>query len=213
MHHLEAEVDVLHMDAKERADEQVVGERVDDALGALARAIEAEGADHVRLEVLHQVQRPLQLLQVEGQVDVRVHHDVLGGRGQAGAHGAAELEVDRVCDEAELGDARGELLADLLGPIRGRVVDDDDFEIIGQPWKHFHGAHDRALDVILFIPGGKEEADAGGRSHDGRPRRCIPVNGWRGRRLLSNIPGRVQSNGRGVMDGRASVTALAGFEG
>ncbi|EPX62714.1 hypothetical protein D187_008902 [Cystobacter fuscus DSM 2262] len=39
------------------------------------------------------------------------------------------------------------------------------------------------------------------------------MNGSRGRRLLSNIPGRAQSNGRGVTDGRASVTALVGFEG
>ncbi len=76
--------------------------------------------------------------------------------------------------------------ADLLGAVGGRVVDDDDLEVLGQPGQHIQGARHGAFDVVLLVPGGEEEADAWivGHGRDlGVFKRCKtqPV-GSRGRR-------------------------------
>ena len=77
---LEGEVDVAGLDAEQRADQQVVDERVDRPQVALAGAVEAVGADDVGLVLAQQAHGPRQLGHVERQVGVGVEDEVAAWR-------------------------------------------------------------------------------------------------------------------------------------
>ena len=84
---------------------------------------------------------------------------------------AAVAEVGVVVDGADLGVLRREAVGDLAGAIAAAVVDDDDFEISGEPASRLQRREGGGLDVGLFVVAGEE---------DGQAQRLARRSLWRG---------------------------------
>ena len=156
-HELEGEVDVAEATTEQHAYEQVVEERIDHSHVSLAGAIEAIGGDEISLVLPHQTQSLVHLAHVEGQVGIRVQHDIPLGRGETRLDRATQFAVRRMVHHLDSRVDSCRLISKSRRRIGRGIVHDDHLVIPdGSGGEEFLAELGRCvqcpLQVLLFVP-------------------------------------------------------------
>lgn len=105
--------------------------------------------------------KPGQFSDIELHVSVRIKNILFGSGPPAAEQSLAVSAVGPMVDDADLGMLGRQTIGDPAGVIRTAVIDDEDFQLIGELSTDFQAGQSERLDCGFVSVAGKEHRQAG----------------------------------------------------